>query len=145
GGKNQVMRTKPSSKSGFFSQRVHLALLLFLGGALLAVFSFADPGGFTLSINDVSLAEDNCQNTSFVFTVTLSHLGLLPVTVNYATSDGSPNQTGTAAVANQDYVPVSGTLTITHGMPPNSPHGSYLRTITVPLGNHVVSSGTNDG
>ena len=139
------MRTKPFFKSGFFSQRIHLALLLFLSGALLAVFSFADPGGFTLSINDVSLPEDSCQNRSFVFTVTLSHLGVQPVTVNYATSDGSPNHTGTAAVANEDYVPVSGTLTITHDMPPNGPHGSYLRAITVPLGNHVVSSGANDG
>src|SRR5215471_12070527 len=108
------MRTKPFSKSGFFSQRVHLALLLFLGGALLAVFSFAAPGNFTLSIDDVTLAEDSCQNTAFVFTVTLSHLGQQPVTVNYSTSDGPPGGNGTAALGGSDYVPVSGTLTFTH-------------------------------
>jgi hypothetical protein len=83
----------------------------------------------TLSINDVSLAEDSCQNKSFVFTVTLSRLESKPVTVNYATSDGT-------AMANNDYVPVSGTLTFNNHVP-NGPQGSHLLTIAVPLGNVV--------
>jgi hypothetical protein len=91
----------------------------------------------TLSINDVSLAEDSCQNKSFVFTVTLSRLESNPVTVNFATSDGT-------ATADKDYVPVSGTLTFDDHVP-NGPRGSHLLTITVPLGNYVVASGTNDG
>jgi hypothetical protein len=91
----------------------------------------------TLSINDVSLAEDSCQNKSFVFTVTLSRLESKPVTVNFATSDGT-------ATANNDYVPVSGTLTFDDHVP-NGPKGSHLLTIAVPLGNYVVASGTNDG
>jgi protein-disulfide isomerase len=111
-------------------------------------FAFLQPslaGQPTLSINDVTVAEDSCQNTALFFTVTLSYLGRQPATVNYATSDGSPSGTGTAAVGGKDYVPVAGTLTFTHSMPPNGPKGSYLKTVTVPLGNYVVSTGTNDG
>jgi hypothetical protein len=99
----------------------------------------------SLSINDVALAEDSCQGKSFVFTITLSHLGKTPVTVNYATADGSPNQSGTAAFAGKDYVPVSGVLTFTHDTPPNGPQGSYVQAITVPLGSYLVSTGSNDG
>src|SRR5215467_14166370 len=125
-----------ASQSGACNLRAVFASLLFLGCASLAVLCFADQHLPTLSINDVTLDESSCGGANFVFTVTLSHLGLQPVTVNYTTQDG-------AAVANKDYVPVAGTLSFTHGMPPNGPHGSYLATITVPLGNYVVSSGTN--
>jgi hypothetical protein len=98
-----------------------------------------------LSVNDVTLAEDSCQEKNFVFTVTLTHLRGQPVTVNYATSDGSPNGSGSAAVGGKDYVPTSGTLTFDHSMPPNGPRGSYQQTIVVPLGNYVVSAASNDG
>ena len=100
--------------------------------------------GATLSISDITLAEDNCQNKSFLFTVTLSKLVGRTVTVHYATSDGRPDQATAAALANQDYVPVSGTLTFTHSLRPNGPNGSYLLPISVALGNHVASRGTND-
>jgi hypothetical protein len=99
----------------------------------------------TLSIDDVTLDESTCEGPAFVFTVTLSYLGRAPVAVNYATSDGSPGGAGIAAVSGQDYVPVSGVLTFTHDGRPNGPRGSYVQTITVPLGNHVVSTGANDG
>jgi hypothetical protein len=131
------MRKNPSAQSGVFSMRLIPALLLFLGSASLVMLSFAVPPPATFSINDVMLVEDSCQNTNFVFTATLSVLAARTATVNYATQDG-------AAVANRDYVPVAGTLSFTHDRPPNGPHGSYLATITVPLGNYVVSSGTND-
>src|SRR5215472_14144358 len=97
-----------------------------------------------LSVNDVTLAEDSCQGKNFIFTVTLTHLRGQPVTVNYATSDGSPNGSGSAAVGGKDYVPTSGTLTFDHGMAPNGPRGSYQQTIVVPLGNYVVSAASND-
>jgi len=98
-----------------------------------------------LSINDVTLDESTCEGPAFVFTVTLSYLGQDPVTVNYATSNGSPDGGGTAAVSGQDYVQTAGVLTFTHDGRPTGPRGSYVQTITVPLGNHVVSSGANDG
>jgi len=62
----------------------------------------------TLSINDVSLAEGNSGSTSFIFTVTLSSAGSLPVTVDYATADGS----GTAGL---DYQATAGRLTFAPG------------------------------
>ena len=96
----------------------------------------------TLSVNDVTLMEDSCQGKSFVFTVTLSRLTNKVITVHYATSDGSTNQTGTAAVANKDYAPVSGTLTFTHDAATEGPHGTDLMTITVPLGNYVARTAT---
>jgi hypothetical protein len=123
-----------------------VGLILFV--ALAATFPFSTQawaGLPTLSINDITLDESTCEGPALVFTVTLSYLGQPPVTVNYATSDGSPGGGGIAAVGGQDYVPVSGTLTFTHNGRPNGPRGSYLQTITVPLGNHVVSTGANDG
>lgn len=98
-----------------------------------------------LSINGVTLDESACEGPNFVFTVTLSYLGKQPVTVNYATADGPPGAGGVAAIGGKDYVSVSGVLSFTHNMPPNGPKGSYLQTITVPLGNCVVSTGANDG
>jgi large repetitive protein len=58
----------------------------------------------TLSINNVSLAEGNSGTTSFTFTVTLSAASGLPVTVDFATADGS-------AIAPGDYHAQTGTLT----------------------------------
>ncbi|HXH95035.1 MAG TPA: Calx-beta domain-containing protein [Thermoanaerobaculia bacterium] len=61
-----------------------------------------------LSINDVTLAEGNSGTTSFTFTVTLTPAAAFPVTVNYATADGT-------AIAGSDYQPASGSLTFTAG------------------------------
>jgi hypothetical protein len=118
-------------------------LLLSLCSLVLVAHAWAQLP--TLSINDVTLDESTCEGPAFVFTVTLSYLGRAPVTVNYATSDGPPGAGGIAAVGGQDYVPVSGVLTFMHDGMPNGPRGSYVQTITVPLGNHVVSTGANDG
>lgn len=68
----------------------------------------ADP---TLSIDDVSKAEGNSGDTSFTFTVTLSARWAAPVSVNYATADGSTSP----ATAGSDYTAASGALTFLPG------------------------------
>lgn len=59
----------------------------------------------SLSILGVGQVEGNSGTTLFTFTVSLSRPSAVPVTVSYATADG------TATAANGDYTPVSGTLT----------------------------------
>ncbi|HEY0556244.1 MAG TPA: Calx-beta domain-containing protein [Thermoanaerobaculia bacterium] len=72
----------------------------------------------TLSINSVMANEGNAGTTPFTFTVTLSAASASPVTVSYATADGS------ATAAGNDYVTASGVLTFVPG-------GSLSQTITV--------------
>jgi hypothetical protein len=62
----------------------------------------------TLRINDVSKAEGNAGTTAFTFTVTLSPASTGPVTVNYATANGT-------ALAGSDYTAANGTLTFAPG------------------------------
>ncbi len=59
-----------------------------------------------LALNDLNVNEGNSGMTNATFTVTLTGaIGALdPVTVNYATANGT-------ALANSDYVPANGTLT----------------------------------
>ena len=66
----------------------------------------------SLTINDVSLPEGNAGTTPFTFTVTLSAASGRPVTVNYATANGTATA-GTTGSA--DYVATSGTLTFSPG------------------------------
>ncbi len=61
-----------------------------------------------VSINDVSIVEGNSGTTDAVFTITLSKAAALPVTINFATSDGS-------AKAGSDYFSTSGALTFDPG------------------------------
>src|SRR5437763_16990844 len=71
--------------------------------------TFTDAALFrSLSINDVSVAEGNGGTTPATFTVTLSGSTALPVTVSYATADG----TGKVGV---DYQSATGTLTFNPG------------------------------
>jgi len=58
-----------------------------------------------ISIKDASITEGNRGKKVLTFTVTLSSAYDVPVTVNYATSNGS------ATTANNDYVAKSGTVT----------------------------------
>lgn len=62
----------------------------------------------SLSINNVTQADGNSGTTPFVFTVTLSSAGDLPVTLNYVTSE-------VTAIAGRDFIPTSGTLTFAPG------------------------------
>lgn len=70
-----------------------------------------------LRINNVTRSEGNSGTTLFVFTVTLSAVYDVPVTVKFATADG------TAKASRRDYVTTSGTLTFAAGQ--------TTRTITV--------------
>jgi hypothetical protein len=72
----------------------------------------------TVSINDVTVTEGNSGLTNAVFTVSLGNPSSFPVTMNYATADGS-------ATAGVDYQATSGTLTFTSG--------ELAKTITVPV------------
>jgi hypothetical protein len=70
----------------------------------------------SVSINDVSVTEGNTGTRAATFTVTLSAASSQPITVAYATANGT-------ATAGSDYQSASGTLTI--------PAGQSSRTITV--------------
>ena len=62
----------------------------------------------TLSVGDASIVEGNSGTKQLVFTVSLSQAATGPVTVAYATADGT-------ALAGQDYVAKSGTITFAAG------------------------------
>ena len=59
----------------------------------------------SLSINSVSVVEGNSGTTAMTFTVSLTGVSTASVSVPYTTVDG------TATVADNDYIPQSGTLT----------------------------------
>ncbi len=71
-----------------------------------------------ITISDVSTTEGQTGTKNFVFTVNLSSATTLPVTVRYATSNGT-------ATAGSDYTAASGTLTFTAGI--------TSRTFSVPV------------
>ena len=62
----------------------------------------------TISITDVSANEGNAGTTLFTFPATLSAASASPVTVSFATADGT-------ATAPSDYATASGTVTFTAG------------------------------
>jgi hypothetical protein len=57
----------------------------------------------TLSIDDVTLTEDNSGTKNATFTITLSAASGVPVTVAYATADGTAEEAGLAALGQDDY------------------------------------------
>lgn len=67
--------------------------------------------GVTVSISDAQIQEGNTGTQALWFTVTLSNAIQVPVTVSYATADG------TATTANGDYVATSGTVSFSPGDP----------------------------
>jgi Calx-beta domain-containing protein len=88
------------------------------GDFILRMGILAPSAAPELSILDVVVPEGNTGTTQAVFTVTLSPAGSEPVTVDYATIDGS-------ATAGSDYVATTGTLTF--------PVGQTVLTISVPI------------
>jgi len=62
----------------------------------------------TLAINDASITEGDSGTSQMTFTVKLSQAASGPVTVNYATANGT-------AIAGSDYTAASGTLTFAAG------------------------------
>jgi hypothetical protein len=83
---------------------------------LLNDHNWPNPLTPTVSVNDVTVTEGNAGTGAAVFTVTLSAAASQPVTVAYATANGT-------ATAGSDYRATSGTLTI--------PAGQTTGTITV--------------
>ncbi len=79
-----------------------------------------------LSIDDVALTEGNSGNPLMQFTVTISQDPIDPVTVDFATADGT-------ATTGVDYLPATGTLTFTPG-------GALQQTIDV----FLISDVTNE-
>ena len=90
----------------------------------------------TLSISDKSVTEGDSGTTNAAFTVTLSSASANPVTVAYATANGS-------ATAGSDYTATSGTLTFAPGVTSQTVNVSVLgdtvgesnETFTVALSN----------
>jgi Calx-beta domain-containing protein len=80
----------------------------------------------TASIVNVAANEGNAGNTPFTFNVTLSGASASPITIDYATANGT-------AIAGSDYAATSGTLTF--------PPGVTSQPITVNVfGNTLVES-----
>lgn len=94
-----------------------------LGSPAEAVITIADddaPPAIALASADFAAVENT---GSAIITVTLSMSSTLPVSVDYATSDGT-------ATGNEDYTPVSGTLTL---LP-----GAAAQTFSIPLLDDLV-------
>jgi predicted outer membrane repeat protein len=74
-----------------------------------ATATIANDDSPSISIDDVVVTEGNTGTASANFTVSLSAASSLPVTVNYATSDGTAN------TADSDYAAATGSLTFNAG------------------------------
>src|SRR4030095_6194336 len=96
------------------STATHTITADYLGDVNFAVSTGTLAGGQvvkaqpSLSINDVSTTEGNAGTKVLNFTVTLSAASSLPVSVDYATANGT-------ATAGSDYVATNGTLTFNPG------------------------------
>ncbi|MDD1429939.1 hypothetical protein MEO42_02175 [Dolichospermum sp. ST_sed6] len=91
------------------------------GGTVdIGAFEFQPVPNLSLSINDVTLTEGNSGTKNATFTVTLSGETFQPVTVNYATANGT-------ATAGSDYTATTGTLIF------NVNPGETSKKITVPI------------
>ncbi len=86
-----------------------------LNGQSLATSTPAPP---TISISDVSASEGNSSVSGATFTVSLSRAATTPITVRYATANGT-------ATAGSDYTGLSNTLTFAAGQ--------TTKTLTIPI------------
>ena len=87
--------------------------ILDLGGphdtnGLQDVYLFDNSAPVSIFVGDVTVTEEDTATTDAAFNVFLSNASTQPVTVNYATADGT-------AVAPGDYTPAVGTLTFNPG------------------------------
>ncbi|VTR96211.1 na-ca exchanger integrin-beta4 : Na-Ca exchanger/integrin-beta4 OS=Trichodesmium erythraeum (strain IMS101) GN=Tery_1772 PE=4 SV=1: Calx-beta: Calx-beta: Calx-beta: Calx-beta: Calx-beta: Calx-beta: PKD: PKD: HemolysinCabind: HemolysinCabind [Gemmata massiliana] len=86
-------------------------------GAAQATGTIADDEARpTVSVSDVTVTEGNSGTATATFTLTLSGASAFPVTLGYATADGT-------AAAGTDYAPASGTVTFAPG--------ELVKTVTV--------------
>lgn len=102
-------------------ETLYVNLSLAAGATLLdsqALGTIVNDDSPMLKVNDVSLSEGQSGTKNLTFTVTKSAKSLLPVTVAYATVDGS-------AKAGEDYTHTAGTLTFLGS--------ETVKTVTVPI------------
>jgi hypothetical protein len=87
-----------------------------------------DPGSpsVRLAIGNVAIVEGQSGQRDAQFVVTLSAIRATPVTVHYATADGS-------ATAGADYTAKAGTITF--------PAGSVARTVLIPIAGDSLHEG----
>ncbi len=78
-------------------------------GFVAKLSELVGPGPLSISVDDVQAGESNSGTTPFTFTVTLSRASANPVTVDFATTDG------TATLADNDYAAKAGTVTFAVG------------------------------
>lgn len=104
-----------------------IALLALCAGFVGCLTAHAQ-GTVSFSISDATVVEGNTGTTDMVFTVTATGASLTPVTVDYATADGSA-QGGTTAVPPADYVSKSGTLSFSV----TNPSQPVTQTIRIPV------------
>ncbi|HSP13596.1 MAG TPA: Ig-like domain repeat protein [Thermoanaerobaculia bacterium] len=111
-GTKLVADIEPGLASTFLQQFTRAGGRLFFPASTSAtgneLWAFDLPSTQSLSVGDVRVAENNSGTTSARFTVSLSGQNGRPVTVDYATADGT-------AVAGTDYTTTSGTLTFAPG------------------------------
>jgi len=103
-----------------------------------------------ISVSDVWASEGNSGTTPFTFTVSLSAASDLPVTVNYATTDGS-------ASAGSDYTAAAGQLVFAPGQTSQTinvevngdrlpePDKTFLVSLSTPNSYAVISKGVGVG
>jgi probable HAF family extracellular repeat protein len=94
------------------------------GGAFAFLLTPIAPGTPSVSIGDATVTEGNAGTTNAIFTVTLSAPASGPVTVNFATGNGT-------ASAGFDYAAQSGTITI--------PAGETTATVTVAVQGDTIA------
>ena len=96
-----------------FSRLMRLAIAGGLAALALLAPAAAHAATPTLSVDDVKVTEGDSGQKTATFTVTMSETSPDPVTVNYATADGTAKQPG-------DYSQTSGVLTILPGATSNT-------------------------
>lgn len=69
----------------------------------------------TVSAADVAVAEGNSGTTTLSFTLALSAPSAFPITIDYATADGTAISGGSAATGGEDYAAAAGTATFAPG------------------------------
>ena len=104
----------------------------------------------TLTINNVSQTEGNSGTTTFTFTVTSSAALEMPITVNYATADGTATTPGDYTAVTNGTVTIAASSTtgsatvLVNGDTTVEPDETFTVTLSNPV-NATIASGTGTG
>ncbi len=104
----------------------------------------------TLTINNVSQTEGNSGTTTFTFTVTSSAALEMPITVNYATADGTATTPGDYTAVTNGTVTIAASSTtgsatvLVNGDTTVEPDENFTVTLSNPV-NATIASGTGTG